>query len=79
MILKSYTENTAIPVNDAITASKFLCKLKINDHYGRGFLLKIRSSIFLITNYSTYDINNEVKNIEIQFKDKKYSVNLEED
>ena len=78
IILQGYIGNSPVRVSDTITASKALCKLKINDHYGIGFFLKIKKFIFLITNYSTYYINNEVKNIDIQLKDKSYSLNLEE-
>ena len=56
IILDCNTENIAIPLNDTIkSTSNLIGKLKINDHYGIGFFLKIKKSIFLITNYSIYD------------------------
>ena len=81
IILQGYTENKAIPLNDAIIKSKktnSICVLNINGHHGIGFFLKVKKSIFLITGYSTYYIKKETKNIEILLQDKYYSLNLKE-
>ena len=80
VILQGYTENKAVPLNDAIIKSKSnsICALNINDHHGIGFFLKIKKTIFLITGYSTFNIKNEIINIEIRLKDKYYPLNLKE-